>query len=141
MSMAAGSKIHFEAGSWLEAVYDVYIGTVVGAAHSCYIVGKWWYVHVLVPLATAFGVQLAADKEVVSKDGEKTLKVVAVGYGRTGTVRSLRDPRFSHCPPPRKLGRLGTIWYYLEGLNVILCQPDMKFRLHIEFYVVPSSRR
>jgi hypothetical protein len=85
MSMAAGSKIHFEAGSWLEAVYDVYIGTVVGAAHSCYIVGKWWYVHVLVPLATAFGVQLAADKEVVSKDGEKTLKVVAVGYGRTGT--------------------------------------------------------
>jgi hypothetical protein len=41
MSMAAGSKMLFEPGSWQEAAYEVYIGVVVGAAHSFYIVTKW----------------------------------------------------------------------------------------------------
>ena len=85
--MAAGSKLHFEPGSWLEALHDFYIGTIVGATHSAYLVARNCYNHVVVPVANTFGANLKRKyKEVNSKDGEKTLKVVAVGYGRTGTV-------------------------------------------------------
>ena len=38
------------------------------------------------PLLNSVGFNLAKDKLITSADGEKTLKVVAVGYGRTGTV-------------------------------------------------------
>jgi hypothetical protein len=39
------------------------------------------------PLLNSLGFNLVKDKLISSADGEKTLKVVAVGYGRTGTVR------------------------------------------------------
>ena len=84
--MALGSKLQLEPGSWLEMAYDVFIGIHVGVSHSVYIVAKWWYVHLILPILHLFGVRLEEDKEVKSKDGEKTLKVVGVGYGRTGTV-------------------------------------------------------
>ena len=86
MSMAVGSKLHFEPGSWLEATYDVYIGCIVGVGHFVSIVGKWWYTAVAIPALNLVGFELSGDKEVQSKDGLKTLKVVGVGYGRTGTV-------------------------------------------------------
>jgi hypothetical protein len=38
------------------------------------------------PLLNSVGFNLVKDKLITSADGEKTLKVVAVGYGRTGTV-------------------------------------------------------
>ena len=86
MSMAVGAKLHFQPGSWLETGYEIFIGTVVGATHSIYLVSKWWYVHILRPLLHVCGVRLQKDKVVKSRDGEKALKVVAVGFGRTGTV-------------------------------------------------------
>jgi len=85
--MATGSKLQFEPGSWLEALYDVYTGIVVGAAHPAYLLKRWGYVHLTLPLLNAFGTGLQSDKPVISKDRERTLKVIAVGYGRTGTVR------------------------------------------------------
>ena len=84
--MAIGSKLHFEPGSWLEAMYDVYIGCAVGVGHFISIVGKWWYTAVVIPVLNLVGFKLSGDKQVESKDGKKTLKVVGVGYGRTGTV-------------------------------------------------------
>lgn len=92
---ASSAKIHYEPGSWQEVANDIYTGTVVGAAHSIYLVAKWWYVNFIRPVLQVFGLSLAKDKLVESADGEKTLKVVAVGYGRTGTV-SLRHGL--HCP-------------------------------------------
>ena len=86
MSMAVGSKLQLEPGSWLETLYDVYIGTIVGANHFIYICSKWWYIHLVRPILNLFGIRLEKDEEVKSKDDEKTLKVVGVGYGRTGTV-------------------------------------------------------
>jgi hypothetical protein len=86
MSMAVGSKLHFAPGSWLEALYDVYIGAVVGVGHFVYITTKWWYSDVVIPALKLLGVHLSKEKKVQSKDGVKTLKVVGVGYGRTGTV-------------------------------------------------------
>jgi hypothetical protein len=44
-------------------------------------------VHLIMPLLNSVGFNLVKDKLITSADGEKTLKVVAVGYGRTGTVR------------------------------------------------------
>lgn len=84
---ASSAKVHYEPGSWQEMLNDIYTGTVVGAAHSIYLVAKWWYVNLFRPILNVFGFYLPEDKIVQSKDGEKTLKVVAVGYGRTGTVR------------------------------------------------------
>ena len=83
---ASSAKIHYEPGSWQEMLNDIYTGTVVGAAHSIYLVAKWWYVNLIRPILNVFGLYLPEDKVVESEDGEKTLKVVAVGYGRTGTV-------------------------------------------------------
>lgn len=96
---ASSAKIHYEAGSWQECLNDIYTGTVVGAAHSIYLVAKWWYVNLLRPILNVFGIDLPDDKTVASKDGEKTLKVVAVGYGRTGTVSCLSFNRHGLCPP------------------------------------------
>jgi hypothetical protein len=86
MSMAVGSKLQLEPGSWLEALFDVYIGIVVGTSHSVKIISRWWYLKTLLPILRAFGITIDVDGTAKSKDGEKTLKVVAVGYGRTGTV-------------------------------------------------------
>ena len=87
--MALGSKLELEPGSWMEALYDVYIGIVVGTRHFFYISMKWWYTDVAVPALDLLGFQINKYKKVVSKDGKKTLKVVGVGYGRTGTVRAI----------------------------------------------------
>lgn len=83
MSMSVGAKLQLEPGSWAELVYDVCIGIAVGAAHSFYIVTRWWNIHMIHPILQAFGLKL--DQEETNNGKEKTLKVVAVGYGRTGT--------------------------------------------------------
>ena len=86
MSLSVGSKLQLEPGSWAELAYDVLIGTFVGATHSMKIVVRLFYERMILPVLQAFGFQ--EEKE---SDLEKTLKVVAVGYGRTGTVSSPLD--------------------------------------------------
>jgi hypothetical protein len=57
-----------------------------------------WYVHLVMPSLNSLGFKLAKDKIITSADGEKTLKVVAVGYGRTGTVSPIQcEANQSHC--------------------------------------------
>jgi hypothetical protein len=78
--------------TWQEMMYDIYIGFVVGAAHSLKLTARWWYYHLIVPMAhRVMGIQLDADKyRIESKswtEENRKLQVVAVGYGRTGTVR------------------------------------------------------
>lgn len=94
---ASSAKIHYEPGSWQEIANDIYTGTVVGAAHSIYLVAKWWYVNLLRPILNLFGVDVPPDKIVESADGKKTLKVIAVGYGRTGTVSRIDHGLRVHC--------------------------------------------
>lgn len=91
MSMAMGAKLQLEPGSLMETLYDIYIGIVVGANHSFYIVSRWWYQNLVQPILLAFGIQFdlfeTKAQQQANKEGTKeTLKVVAVGYGRTGTV-------------------------------------------------------
>jgi len=72
------------------------MGTIVGAAHSGHVVKKWFDDNLASPLLRAFS--LKSDEEVHSKDGIKTLKVIAVGYGRTGTVSFKMTVLSSYCP-------------------------------------------
>ena len=84
MSMSFGSKLQLEQGSWAEALYDFYIGIVVGTRHSVYLSSRVMVEFVIQPLLYIFGVTLK-NKEDDSSDSDG-LKVIAVGYGRTGTV-------------------------------------------------------
>jgi Sulfotransferase domain len=78
--------------SWLyELVRDVVMGVSVGMLHPITLIRKWLYAEVLIPtLNRVFGLNLLRDPIVHSKkyghdEDDKTLKVVVVGYGRTGT--------------------------------------------------------
>jgi hypothetical protein len=77
-----------ETNSWLEALYDFYSGILVGSCHFAtvlrvVVICDWYYALVLRPMASLFGVHQPLHHE---EEGEQTLKVMAVGYGRTGTV-------------------------------------------------------
>jgi Sulfotransferase domain len=62
------------------------MGVLVGVVHPITLIRKWLYAEVLIPfLNYIFGLHLLKDKIVHSKDEEQMLKVVIVGYGRTGT--------------------------------------------------------
>lgn len=87
--MAFGSKLQFESGSWMEAVYDTYIGIVVGASHFLYLSSRFVWANLLAPILSLFGFEVANSTDDREKNTEG-LKVVAVGYGRTGTVSRRR---------------------------------------------------
>jgi hypothetical protein len=74
MTMKNGSDLRFEPGSWTEAAHDVYIGLVVGMGH---VVKIFFYA----PYYCLFG-----SKVSIPLLPPGNLKVVGVGFGRTGTV-------------------------------------------------------
>ena len=99
MSMSVGSKWQLEPGSWSELVYDVTIGIIVGATHSLYLTARYFYANAILPVLEALGLDFGTGGtggSGITGDGgvdanetnakKKELKVVAVGYGRTGTV-------------------------------------------------------
>ena len=74
MTMKMGSDARFEAGSWQEAAHDVSIGLWVGLGHVYKIFCQMPYQYLV---GTSVQPQLQESGE---------LKVVGVGFGRTGTV-------------------------------------------------------
>ena len=84
MSMKSGATLRFEPGSWQEAVYDIYIGSVVGAAHYLYFLKKWTLDLVINPMLYMTGIAEKPQRQIHNK----RLKVIGVGFGRTGTVSS-----------------------------------------------------
>lgn len=86
MTMKTGSELRFEEGSWQEAAHDTYIGLLVGLGHV-------YKIFVKMPYEAVFSSQQYAtlkdsDTDNALKNGGE-LKVVGVGFGRTGTVRVL----------------------------------------------------
>ena len=75
LTMKTGSELRFEAGSWKEAAHDVYIGLLVGMGHvyKIFFQMPWQY--------------LVGSSEMPLLQEAGDLKVVGVGFGRTGTVR------------------------------------------------------
>jgi len=89
MTMSFGSKLQLQPGSWLELVYDVVIGIFTGARHSLYLSYKHCIRRIL--RTVLFFVDFDDDYDSAASSGgdaagSEGLKVVAVGYGRTGTV-------------------------------------------------------
>jgi hypothetical protein len=91
MHTSVGSKMQwFEPESWWQTGQDVVIGSVVGGYRAAYVVYVWFYVNTVRPLAHLVGVQLPDGKRPKVPHG--TLKVAAVGFGRTGTVSTTSKP-------------------------------------------------
>jgi hypothetical protein len=89
--LSLGSKWQFQPGSWAELLYELAIGMAVGCAHSSYLVARFLYRMIsYVPLMLLRFRENTSrtDPPTITTESEKRLKVVAVGYGRTGTVRA-----------------------------------------------------
>lgn len=85
--MALGSKLELAPGSWAEAVYEVSIGMIVGTCHIPNLIARWWFDKL--SSTSSSTIRIAADGNRTDATDTATnneLKVVAVGYGRTGTV-------------------------------------------------------
>lgn len=85
MRISLGSKQHFESGSWLEAVLEILVGSLTGSIRACYIVTTGVYLNVIRPMASVLGIRFPTGKRKKMLGGK--IKVAAVGFGRTGTVR------------------------------------------------------
>ena len=110
MTMSFGSKLQLQPGSWLELLYDVIIGIVTGAYHSLYLSSRTAYFAAVEPvlrrllriLGRVEGEGSCSSDSQEGKKDKGELKVVAVGYGRTGTVSSTStetDHSFSASQP------------------------------------------
>jgi hypothetical protein len=112
--MAMGAKLQLEPGSLMETLYDIYIGIVVGANHSFYIVSRWWYLNLFRPILLAFGIDWGVFEAKTAAAGTKeTLKVVAVGYGRTGTVRGARRIVSVGVTDDKPKNAFGVLWVFI----------------------------
>lgn len=81
--MKHSTTTHYEEGSWKEAFHDVYGAILVGAAHPVYFAKDFLH-GVVAPLRRVLG--KSHETEPLEVDGESnTIKVLGVGYGRTGT--------------------------------------------------------
>lgn len=110
MTMSFGSKLQLQPGSWLELLYDVFIGIVTGAYHSLYLSSRTAYFAAVEPVLRRLlrilgrfeGEGSCSSDSQEGKKDRGELKVVAVGYGRTGTVSSTTtetDHSFSASQP------------------------------------------
>ena len=87
MSMAFGAKLQLQPGSWMETAYDVIIGIIVGASHSLNMLRKNLVNSSFVQAVFKLFGLVYNDEDAPSTKRHEGLKVVGVGYGRTGTVR------------------------------------------------------
>jgi hypothetical protein len=117
------SHMNFEPGSWQEAAYELYVGLYVGIAHSIYF-GKLFLVdYVRKPATKALGFAGEKKKRAPKSEGPHELKVIGVGYGRTGTVSniSLATPskdQNEHCRSIVVL-RTGFLVFVTQGICVM----------------------
>ena len=86
MPMTFGSKAHFAEGSFMESVVDYAVGTYLGIARASEIISNFVYSNTIRPVANqVLGLNLSLGTRPKVENG--TIKVAAVGFGRTGTVR------------------------------------------------------
>ena len=81
------AKMNFDHGSWQEALYEIYVGITVGSSHGWYFLKKN-AMFFAAPVLDVFGMETGGKNNASIKEA-KELKVVGVGYGRTGTVSLL----------------------------------------------------
>ena len=111
MQLSFGSKLIylFEPGSWSEALFDVVVGSLTGVIRAFHVFWRCVYVNVVRPIGNLVGFQMSEGKRPKVADGK--LKVAAVGFSRTGTVRFVFANR---CNPFIGLN-------FLTRRDVVLC--------------------
>lgn len=73
----AGASLRFEQGSWQEIVHDIYMGVMVTVGHmSYYFMSSYQFL---------FPSSIDDDKSLEDVPNLQGMKVVGVGFGRTGT--------------------------------------------------------
>mmetsp|Transcript_32180 Transcript_32180/g.45755 ORF Transcript_32180/g.45755 Transcript_32180/m.45755 type:complete len:365 (-) Transcript_32180:142-1236(-) len=83
--VADTSVMAFQPGSWEEAAYDVYVGLRVGVSHAMYF-GKLAVLDSIVkPTMNYMGIKVEEPQKQKQQIDDGGLKVIGVGYGRTGT--------------------------------------------------------
>ena len=86
--MSTASRVQHEPGSWAETLHEIQVGFIVGAMHNWYFIDKFIKEQIAAPVQSILGLDSSSPSNTLGQEGkEKTLKVVGVGYGRTGTVR------------------------------------------------------
>lgn len=91
---SVGSQWAFEPGSFLDCFQQVVEGVANFGVRSASLGCTLIYVNVLRPIAGTIGIDLTEGKRPKVKNG--TLKVAAVGFGRTGTVREWLNYIMNH---------------------------------------------
>lgn len=100
-----GKPIELQAGGWLEVIYEIYIGLVVGIFHGPRVIYSTFarFLRKILKLPEADSTQQRKNEG---------LKVVGVGYGRTGTVSSSHRSASVAEAPWQMVRRLG--WRHKE---------------------------
>lgn len=79
-----GSKFNVATDSWLDIPVDVATGLIGGCQRTFYIISIWLYDNIVQPIANPiFHISSTTGKHPKNSTG--TIKVAAVGFGRTGT--------------------------------------------------------
>lgn len=87
MRITLGSKSRFEPGSIMESIVDYAIGAYTGSVRATQIIGTWLYSNTIRPFGNhVLGLNLLPGMRPKVENG--AIKVAAVGFGRTGTVRT-----------------------------------------------------
>mmetsp|Transcript_7564 Transcript_7564/g.22194 ORF Transcript_7564/g.22194 Transcript_7564/m.22194 type:complete len:178 (+) Transcript_7564:96-629(+) len=141
-------------GSWTEVVGDVYNGVTVGASHSLWFVTNWVKTEAIRPAMGLVGLGGQDDSNEASDEEENPgLKVIGVGYGRTGTVRRKRTvllvAPLSRCRARRcGKGILSVYLAILESIMLLTCERasvvfvDMDVNcMHIDLFLCQRFNR
>jgi hypothetical protein len=80
------SRMNFEPGSWQEALFEIYVGFKVAFGHVIYFARLLFTEYLYKPLMKALGFNVSEKRRINVPHDMQELKVIGVGYGRTGTV-------------------------------------------------------
>ena len=86
------AAMNFEPGSWQEMAFEMYAGSFVAFTHVVYFMKQFVDDYLSKPFRKVLGLKLKPKTRSRLRNGKNhTLKVVGVGFGRTGTVRYFVD--------------------------------------------------
>jgi Sulfotransferase domain len=86
------AAMNFVPGSWQEVAFEMYAGSFVAFTHVVYFMKQFVEEYLSKPFRKVLGLKLKPKTRSRLRNGKNhTLKVVGVGFGRTGTVSYLAD--------------------------------------------------
>jgi hypothetical protein len=90
------SRMNAEPNSWQEATYEMFAGFYVALSHVVYFGNLLLADYVKRPISKVLGLNVGKKSRLHAANGLQGLKVVGVGFGRTGTVSSVDQISTAH---------------------------------------------